>query len=158
MIVFQVAVPFGVVTVSDPVLAFCGTVTVSLRVDPTLNLAGTPWNVTDVVPLKFLPRRMSVAPGRVLPGVTFAMDGTGAVIVWDEGSAEILRDDPDHLSFALDGEKLHGRFGLTRTGERSWILVKAADEHARPGCDVVAQRPASVRSGRTWHQVAADVQ
>ncbi len=87
-----------------------------------------------------------------------AARGSGAVIVWDEGCAEILRDDPDHLSFALDGEKLHGRFGLTRTGERSWILVKAADEHARPGCDVVAQRPASVRSGRTWQQVAADEQ
>jgi bifunctional non-homologous end joining protein LigD len=84
-----------------------------------------------------------------------AARGSGAVIVWDEGTAEILRDDPDHLSFALHGEKLHGRFGLTRTGERSWILVKAGDEDARPGSDVVAERPASVRSGKTWQQVAA---
>jgi len=80
--------------------------------------------------------------------------GTGAVIIWDEGSAEILREDPDHLTFALHGHKLTGRFGLTRTGERRWILVKAADESARPGSDIFAGQPASVRSGRTWEQVA----
>ena len=80
--------------------------------------------------------------------------GSGAVVIWDEGAVEILREEPDHISFALDGHKLHGRFGLTRTGERSWILVKARDEDARPGYDVVAEQPASVRSGRTWQEVA----
>jgi DNA ligase D-like protein (predicted 3'-phosphoesterase) len=80
--------------------------------------------------------------------------GSGAVIIWDEGAAEILREEPGHLSLALHGEKLAGRFGLTRTGERSWILVKATDEHARPGSDIVAERPASVRSGRTWEELA----
>jgi bifunctional non-homologous end joining protein LigD len=80
--------------------------------------------------------------------------GTGAVIVWDEGTAEIEGDE-DHLSFTLRGEKLAGRFGLTRTGEDRWILVKARDEHARPGSDILAERPESVRSGRTWEQVAA---
>jgi bifunctional non-homologous end joining protein LigD len=84
-----------------------------------------------------------------------ATRGTGAVIIWDEGSSEIVRDDPDHLSFVLSGEKLRGRFGLTRTGEQSWILVKAADEHARPGSDIVAEQPASVRSGKTWQEVAS---
>ena len=83
--------------------------------------------------------------------------GTGAVIIWDEGTAEIQPDnDPDrHLSFVLDGSKLHGRFGLTRTGEDQWILVKARDEEARPGSDIVAERPESVRTGRTWQEVAA---
>jgi DNA ligase D-like protein (predicted 3'-phosphoesterase) len=80
--------------------------------------------------------------------------GSGAVIIWDEGEAQILRDEPDHLSFALSGRKLNGRFGLTKTGARQWILVKASDERARPGSDVVAELPASVRSGRTWEQVA----
>ena len=56
----------------------------------------------------------------------------------------------------LHGEKLGGRFGLTETGERRWILVKANDEHARPGSDVVAEHPASVRSGKTWQQIAAE--
>jgi DNA ligase D-like protein (predicted 3'-phosphoesterase) len=80
--------------------------------------------------------------------------GSGAVIVWDEGTADILSEEPDHVSFALHGQKLSGRFGLTRTGERRWILVKASDEHARPGSDIVAERPASVRSGRTWEDLA----
>ncbi len=80
--------------------------------------------------------------------------GTGAVIVWDEGTAEIACNDPAHLSFVLDGHKLHGRFGLTRTGEERWILVKARDEYARPGSDIVAECPASVRTGRTWQEVA----
>jgi bifunctional non-homologous end joining protein LigD len=81
--------------------------------------------------------------------------GSGAVIIWDEGTVDLLRDDADHLSFVVHGRKLAGRFGLTRTGERSWLLVKAADEHARPGSDVVSEHPASVRSGRTWQEVAA---
>ena len=82
--------------------------------------------------------------------------GSGAVIIWDEGTAEVLGDDPDHLSFALSGTKLNGRFGLTRTGADRWILVKARDEHARPGSDIVAEQPASVRSGRTWQEVVAE--
>jgi DNA ligase D-like protein (predicted 3'-phosphoesterase) len=82
--------------------------------------------------------------------------GTGAVIVWDEGTVEILTREPDHLSFVLHGQKLRGRFGLTKTRERRWILVKASDEEARAGSDVVAELPASVRSGRTWQQVGGE--
>ena len=82
--------------------------------------------------------------------------GSGAVIVWDEGTVEILSREPDHLSFVLHGHKLSGRFGLTKTGERRWILVKATDEKARPGSDVVADSPASVRSGKTWQEVAEE--
>jgi bifunctional non-homologous end joining protein LigD len=77
------------------------------------------------------------------------------VIIWDEGDAEVLSEEPDHLSVVLDGQKLRGRFGLTRTGPESWILVKARDEGARPGSDIVAERPESVRSGRTWQEVAS---
>ena len=78
-----------------------------------------------------------------------ATRGSGAVIIWDEGTVEILSDQPDHLSFVLSGTKLRGRFGLTKTGERSWILVKASDGYAKPGSDVVADQPGSVRTGRT---------
>jgi DNA ligase D-like protein (predicted 3'-phosphoesterase) len=80
--------------------------------------------------------------------------GSGAVIIWDEGPADILRDEPGHLSVTLHGSKLSGGFALTRTGERRWILVKVRDEQARPGSDIVAERPASVRSGRTWQDLA----
>jgi DNA ligase D-like protein (predicted 3'-phosphoesterase) len=82
--------------------------------------------------------------------------GSGAVIIWDEGSAEIIRDEPGHLSVVLHGHKVAGRFGLTRTGQRRWILVKARDADARPGSDIVAERPRSVRSGRTWQELAND--
>ena len=80
--------------------------------------------------------------------------GTGAVIIWDEGDAEVVRDEPGHLSVLLRGSKLAGGFALTRTGERRWILVKTRDEHARPGSDIVAEQPRSVRSGRTWKDLA----
>jgi bifunctional non-homologous end joining protein LigD len=85
-----------------------------------------------------------------------ASRGSGAVIIWDEGTVEILREEPDHLSFVLQGQKLSGRFGLTKTGERRWILVKASDERARPGSDVVAELPASVRTNRTLKELAGE--
>lgn len=81
--------------------------------------------------------------------------GTGAVIVWDEGTTEIVRDEPGHLSLVLHGRKLSGGFAFTRTGEKRWILVKVRDEDARPGSDIAAEQPASVRSGKTWQEVAA---
>ena len=81
--------------------------------------------------------------------------GSGAVIVWDEGPAEIVTDEPGHMSFTLRGSKLAGGFALTRTGERRWILVKVRDDQARPGSDITAERPQSVRSGRAWQDLAA---
>ena len=83
-----------------------------------------------------------------------ARRGTGAVIIWDEGTADITRDEPGHLSFVAHGSKLTGGFALTRTGQRRWILVKVRDEQAREGSDITAERPASVRSGRTWQDLA----
>jgi DNA ligase D-like protein (predicted 3'-phosphoesterase) len=80
--------------------------------------------------------------------------GSGAVIIWDEGPADIVRDEPGHLSFELHGAKLRGGFALTRTGPRRWILVKVRDEQARPGSEITAERPQSVRSGRTWQDLA----
>lgn len=79
--------------------------------------------------------------------------GSGAVIIWDEGTATIVRDEPGHISFVLDGRKLSGGFALTRTGEKRWILVKVRDEQARPGSDIAAERPESIRSGQTWQEL-----
>ena len=79
--------------------------------------------------------------------------GSGAVIIWDEGTAEIVRDEPGHISFVLDGSKLSGGFALTRTGEKRWILVKVRDAQARPGSDIAAERPQSIRSGKTWQDL-----
>ena len=79
--------------------------------------------------------------------------GTGAVIIWDEGTADLVRNEPGHVSFILHGRKLSGGFALTRTGPQRWILVKVRDQGARPGSDIVAEQPASVRSGKTWTQL-----
>ena len=80
--------------------------------------------------------------------------GSGAVIVWDEGEREIVTEEPDHLVVRLRGGKLRGGFALTRTDGRRWLLVKMRDEDARPGSDVVAEEPGSVRTGRTWRDLA----
>jgi hypothetical protein len=83
------------------------------------------------------------------------MPGAAAPIIWDEGPAEILRDEPGHVAFTVQGKKLSGGFALTRTGERRWILVKIRDEQAREGSDITADRQESVRTGRTWQDLAA---
>jgi DNA ligase D-like protein (predicted 3'-phosphoesterase) len=97
-----------------------------------------------------------------------ARRGTGAVIIWDHGTyhcpperdgaasvAEAL--DRGHAVIELDGEKLHGRWALTRvaTGkDERWVLVKARDEFADRARDIVAERPESVVSGRTLDEVS----
>ncbi len=81
--------------------------------------------------------------------------GSGAVIIWDEGTFELVRSTPRHVSFVVHGTKLRGGFALTQTGDDRWILVKTVDDEARRGSDIVRDSPASVRSGRTWEEVAA---
>jgi DNA ligase D-like protein (predicted 3'-phosphoesterase) len=90
------------------------------------------------------------------------IDG-GRVIVWDRGSyeqggrvawPEAL--ERGHAVFVLHGEKLRGGFALQRTrpGEKpQWLLIKRRDEDARPGSDVVAERPHSVLSGSTLDEL-----
>jgi DNA ligase D-like protein (predicted 3'-phosphoesterase) len=85
--------------------------------------------------------------------------GDGGVIVWDRGSyeqggrvawPEAL--ERGHAVFVLHGEKLHGGFALQRTrpgAKPQWLLIKRRDDEARPGSDIVAERPESVLSGRT---------
>jgi DNA ligase D-like protein (predicted 3'-phosphoesterase) len=85
--------------------------------------------------------------------------GDGGVIVWDRGTyeqggrvawPEAL--DRGHAVFVLHGEKLRGGFALQRTrpgAKPQWLLVKRRDDEARPGSDIVAERPESVLSGRT---------
>ena len=88
-------------------------------------------------------------------------EGRG-VIVWDRGAYEQGGRVPwpealdrGHAVFVLHGEKLSGGFALQRTrggSKPQWLLVKRRDEHARPGSDVVSERPQSVISGSTLAQ------
>jgi DNA ligase D-like protein (predicted 3'-phosphoesterase) len=85
--------------------------------------------------------------------------GAGGVIVWDRGSyeqggrvawPEAL--ERGHAVFVLHGEKLRGGFALQRTrpgAKPQWLLIKRRDDDARPGSDIVTERPESVISGRT---------
>lgn len=94
--------------------------------------------------------------------------GGGAVIVWDEGTW-IPDGDPaaalqkGHIQFELKGNKLNGSWHLVRLkphpGEKAdnWLLIKSDDAFARPGEDILADAPQSVKSGRTIEQIAGDV-
>jgi len=87
--------------------------------------------------------------------------GDGGVIVWDRGTyeqggrvawPEAL--ERGHAVFVLHGEKLRGGFALQRT-RAGWLLIKRRDDEARPGSDIVAERPESVLSGRTLAELLA---
>ena len=85
--------------------------------------------------------------------------GAGPVIVWDRGTYENLRDEPmeealetGHASFWLEGEKLRGGWSLRHIEGRRWLLVKRRDDEADSG-DPVADRPESVKSGRTIEEL-----
>jgi bifunctional non-homologous end joining protein LigD len=107
--------------------------------------------------------------------------GAGDVIVWDWGTWEGEAPTLDaaraigngELKFALNGEKLKGRFTIVRTGGRrrkgddpsarafeddagdQWLLIHKRDEHAVPGWDA-EDHPQSVKTGRTNDDVKAD--
>src|SRR5215218_3902612 len=89
--------------------------------------------------------------------------GGGGVIVWDRGAYEqggrvawpeaIERG---HAVFVLPGEKLRGGFALQPTGQGAkpqWLLIKRRDDEARLGSDIAAERPESLKSGRTLAQL-----
>ncbi|MBX3597579.1 MAG: DNA ligase D [Rhizobiaceae bacterium] len=91
--------------------------------------------------------------------------GAGEVIIWDEGSWKPEGDPAKgmakgHISFQLEGHKLHGGWHLVRLkprkGEKrdNWLLIKAEDAAARPGTDILEEEPKSVVSGRTIEDIA----
>jgi DNA ligase D-like protein (predicted 3'-phosphoesterase) len=90
--------------------------------------------------------------------------GSGGVVIWDRGTYEQGGRVPwpealdrGHAVFVLHGEKLSGGFALQRTRRGDtpqWLLIKRRDANARPGSDIVAERPCSVVSGRTLADVA----
>lgn len=86
--------------------------------------------------------------------------GGGDVIVWDWGTWQLGKgDDPQQavddgdLHFDLNGEKLRGRFVLTRREDSQWLLLHKNDEYAEPGWDP-EEWPRSVKSGHTNSEIA----
>jgi DNA ligase D-like protein (predicted 3'-phosphoesterase) len=90
--------------------------------------------------------------------------GAGGVIVWDHGTYanrteyEMARClGRGHLSFRLEGEKLHGGYALTRIREgrdETWLLIKRRDDDADARRNPVRTQPESVLSGRTLDELS----
>ena len=69
--------------------------------------------------------------------------GAGASLIWDKGRVVFEQSDAEqawskgHLSFELEGKKLHGSFSLIRTKMTSskpqWLLIKKSDDFAEAG-------------------------
>jgi DNA ligase D-like protein (predicted 3'-phosphoesterase) len=90
--------------------------------------------------------------------------GAGSVIVWDCGTYANRTEHEmtmclgrGHLSFCLDGEKLHGGYALTRIREgkyETWLLMKRRDDEADAQGNPVRTQPESVLSGRTLDELS----
>jgi bifunctional non-homologous end joining protein LigD len=87
--------------------------------------------------------------------------GAGAVVVWDRGRWEPVKDFNEGLKagkllFDLHGYKLRGRWTLVKTkrGPKDWLLIKERDSYVREGEAAVLPED-SVLSGRTVEQLAA---
>jgi bifunctional non-homologous end joining protein LigD len=94
--------------------------------------------------------------------------GGGNVIVWDRGTYRNITTHHGrpisfeeglkrgHIAIALNGEKLHGGFALTRTRsgpKPAWLLLKMNDAEAHHPENPVETRPESVISGRGVEQM-----
>ncbi|MCJ2063735.1 hypothetical protein MKK63_13590 [Methylobacterium sp. J-088] len=149
----------------------------SLHYDFRLELGGVlkSWAVTRGPSLVAGERRLAVEvddhgldyadhEGVIAPGSY----GAGVVLLWDRGTWEPDGDPvpalaAGSLAFTLLGEKLTGRWRLTRMKPRprerhvSWLLLKSRDEIARkPGePDILEAQPRSVLTGRTVEEIAA---
>ncbi|WP_136162577.1 DNA ligase D [Sphingomonas flavalba] len=94
--------------------------------------------------------------------------GGGTVMLWDQGRWEPVEGksaediDKGHLHFRLHGERMRGEWLLVRMrprpGEKreNWLLRKIEDAEAGTGDALVTQGLASVLTGRTMAQIAAD--
>ncbi|MGH9627993.1 MAG: DNA polymerase ligase N-terminal domain-containing protein, partial [Bryobacteraceae bacterium] len=85
--------------------------------------------------------------------------GAGSVMLWDEGSFELLGDKNGEeqiqrgdLKFSLKGEKLKGEYALVRMKGRGkgneWLIIKKRDDFADPDWDI-EEHATSVKTGRT---------
>ncbi|UYG07386.1 DNA polymerase ligase N-terminal domain-containing protein [Halomonas sp. M4R1S46] len=96
--------------------------------------------------------------------------GAGRVLIWDRGHYRNLKEGEDapsvaeqladgHATIWLEGEKLRGGYALIHTRlekGKDWLLVKIDDEAADARRNPVSTEPASVVSGRTLEEIAAE--
>ena len=69
----------------------------------------------------------------IIPGGEY---GSGAVIIWDSGTYELIEKKEDKISFTLTGKKLKGIYTLARLKKskkgNEWLLIKKKDAFAQP--------------------------
>ncbi|MBB3231856.1 DNA polymerase ligase N-terminal domain-containing protein [Halomonas stenophila] len=96
--------------------------------------------------------------------------GAGSVLIWDRGHYRTLEEDDDapsvaeqladgHATIWLEGHKLRGGYALIHTRlekGRDWLLIKIDDAAADARRNPVSTEPASVVSGRTLGEIAAE--
>jgi len=100
--------------------------------------------------------------------------GGGTVIVWDEGTYELAEGEglskkeaekkalkdlaSGSIKVILHGEKIKGSFSLRKLrkegAEKAWLLIKSKDSFASE--EDITKKEASVKTGKTIAQVAAD--
>ena len=95
----------------------------------------------------------------------------GTVMLWDRGWYTYWQRDPDPVArlregyakgdfkFVVRGKRLQGSWVLVRIRrgdpeKPQWLLIKHADEFARPGYDIVAKEQTSVATHRTMAAIA----
>ncbi len=98
--------------------------------------------------------------------------GGGSVMLWDQGSYDVLGDadaqqqlDRGDFKFELHGTKLNGSFAIVhikpspnrKTKGNEWLLIKKKDEHIVPDYNI-ENYAWSVKTRRTQDQIASDVQ
>lgn len=56
--------------------------------------------------------------------------GAGTVSIWDKGTYEAIAWGPETIEIVIGGEKVNGRYVLTRfkkAGDKGWLLFRARD-------------------------------
>ncbi|MGH9618520.1 MAG: non-homologous end-joining DNA ligase, partial [Bryobacteraceae bacterium] len=92
--------------------------------------------------------------------------GAGSVMLWDQGTYEVLGEATAEeqvargdFKFQLHGTKLNGSFAVVRMKRggkgNEWLLIKKHDEFAVPDYDI-QQYAVSVSTGRTQEEIAAN--
>jgi bifunctional non-homologous end joining protein LigD len=92
--------------------------------------------------------------------------GGGPMIVWDTGTWAPMGDPARDIAagafkFRLAGQKLGGGWMLARLKPRkpsdkpAWLFFKEHDIAARPGSDILDERPESVKTGRRIEELGA---
>ena len=50
--------------------------------------------------------------------------GAGTVKIYDEGKWQLIKSDPNKITFKLEGDKINGTYSLIKTKNKSWLIIK----------------------------------